>query len=76
MAIAFCSACDRLVYTNKREAEECPVCSGPLEETEETIRKRDIYLESPPANKVIVADLPAQTSENADHNEEMKEGKS
>jgi DNA-directed RNA polymerase subunit M/transcription elongation factor TFIIS len=76
MAIAFCPACDRLVYINKRDAEECPVCSGPLEETEETIRKRVIYLESSPADTVIVADLPTQKSENADHNEEMKEGKS
>lgn len=29
MAIAFCSACDRLVYIGARDSEECPVCSGP-----------------------------------------------
>jgi hypothetical protein len=76
MAIAFCPACDRLVYINKRDAEECPVCSGPLEETEETIRKRVIYLETSPVDTVIVADVPAQKSENAGHHEETKEGKS
>ena len=63
MAIAFCSACDRLVYTNRRDEQECPVCSGPLVETEDTIRKRIIYLEPSPSDTVTVTDLPAQKAE-------------
>ena len=73
MAIAFCSACDRLVYTNGRAQQECPVCLGPLAETEEAIRKRVIYLESSPADTVMVTDIPAQRSKA--ENEETKEGK-
>jgi DNA-directed RNA polymerase subunit M/transcription elongation factor TFIIS len=63
MAIAFCPACDRLVYTSGPDSDECPVCSGPLAETEETISKRVIYLESSPPDTVIVTDLPARRSE-------------
>ena len=63
MAIAFCSACDRLVYIGARDSEECSVCSGPLRETEEIIKKRTIYLETSPPDTAVVADLPAQKSE-------------
>jgi hypothetical protein len=46
---------------------------GPLAETEEAIRKRVIYLESSPADTVMVTDIPAQRSKA--ENEETKEGK-
>jgi DNA-directed RNA polymerase subunit M/transcription elongation factor TFIIS len=79
MAIAFCPACDRLVYISGPDSDECPVCSGPLAETEETIRKRVIYLEyveSSPPDTVIVTDLSARRSESKEaRDKETKEGK-
>jgi len=75
MAIAFCAACDRLVYSNSRVDDECPVCSGPLVETEETIKKRIIYLESSPPDTVVVTDLPAHRSRSTSRaDDQAKEG--
>jgi uncharacterized protein YbaR (Trm112 family) len=42
MAIVFCPNCQSSVYLMSTEDQDCPVCSGSLNETEETIKDRII----------------------------------
>ena len=78
MPIVFCPACDRHLYVDKREIDECPTCSAPLAETEETIRKRIVHLEPVREGTDIVLELPAGKSEvrmNGEYREKAKEGR-
>jgi uncharacterized protein YbaR (Trm112 family) len=38
MAIVFCPNCQSSLYLMSSEDQVCPVCSGSLDETEETIK--------------------------------------
>jgi hypothetical protein len=40
MAVVFCPNCESSIYLMSSEEQACPVCSGNLKETEETIKDR------------------------------------